>query len=395
MAKRILIIGAGITGLYTSFRLIEQGFDVILCERAAGLRHEGGGLGIWPTGVKLLHHILGRNTVDSLTGQLKTLVAGVDNQPPIAHIPINIFSGINGLLNRFIVRGELQHHLASKVPESIILYNKKCCGIKQSDTYASALFTDGTEIKADCIIGADGIFSTVRQHLFPDYQLKDTGLIVVGGIIDFKEGYQPQNNFTFGLNRLSMLMPVSNHRYYSFLARPFDGKKPKEPLDLFSDWSTEVDIILDKLRASLLDNNRKQHFFCQHVWTADPYPKWFNDRVVLLGESAHPISPLLGLGTSLCLQGAESLIHYLKMFPNDLNQAFSQYQSIQDYRLRPLLALENVDCERLVDKRPETFDTFVNLVKTTDPAVLFAPLIQALIQTTQETIDCPEPLITP
>jgi salicylate hydroxylase len=53
-----------------------------------------------------------------------------------------------------------------RLPEDLIHLDAVCTGIAESAQSAVARFADGSEIEADVIIGADGIHSAVRTHLF-------------------------------------------------------------------------------------------------------------------------------------------------------------------------------------------------------------------------------------
>src|SRR5581483_394098 len=63
-------------------------------------------------------------------------------------------------------RADLIEVLRREVPEETIHLGTRCVGVETADNEARALFADGREIKADVIVGADGIHSAVRKSLF-------------------------------------------------------------------------------------------------------------------------------------------------------------------------------------------------------------------------------------
>src|SRR6185295_4513347 len=63
-------------------------------------------------------------------------------------------------------RGDLHDALASQVPPDIVSLGKKLAGLNQIGNEIELSFTDGTRARADAVIGADGVHSTVREILF-------------------------------------------------------------------------------------------------------------------------------------------------------------------------------------------------------------------------------------
>lgn len=389
--NKVLIIGAGLTGLLAAIELIQLGYDVKVMEQAPQLRNEGGGLGIWPPGVAILQAKFAQK-IQQCSGHVQEIKVGQGNGEAVTNLPLHIFDGINGQRNIFVVRKELQEMLAQLVPAEKLYFNKKCTHVTQDQDGVQAYFADGTTLAADFLIAADGIFSKVRRSLSIDAPLRYSGVIAMGGIIPYQQ-WEPKYHFIMDLNRLSMLMPVGNQRYYTFMARPLAQgeiqnmyQNPQQQLDLFANRSSEVDKILSSLKEALQDEAFKEHFFCQEIYDADPMPSWSQGRVVLLGEAAHPIGPVLGLGTSFCFQGVMSLISSLKQTPQDLTKAFMRYQQIQAQRLQQFLPAERADEDNILNSDPNAFNARVALMRTADMQELFAPLIKAFSATEAELL---------
>lgn len=62
-------------------------------------------------------------------------------------------------------RAALLHELLESIPKDILHANKKLAGIKEQTNSLLLKFEDGTETQAHVIIGADGIFGTMRAHV--------------------------------------------------------------------------------------------------------------------------------------------------------------------------------------------------------------------------------------
>ena len=66
-----------------------------------------------------------------------------------------------------------------------IVCNKKFVALNEEKDCVQVKFSDGSSIQANMVIGADGIYSSVRQTLFPTEQLIDSGVNCYRGITEF------------------------------------------------------------------------------------------------------------------------------------------------------------------------------------------------------------------
>src|SRR5205807_1390740 len=63
-------------------------------------------------------------------------------------------------------RADLHRLLREALPEASIHLGSNCVGALSSERGALARFSDGTEVEADVVVGADGIRSAIRAQLF-------------------------------------------------------------------------------------------------------------------------------------------------------------------------------------------------------------------------------------
>jgi 2-polyprenyl-6-methoxyphenol hydroxylase-like FAD-dependent oxidoreductase len=56
--------------------------------------------------------------------------------------------------------------------------------VEESDDEVVARFADGTRAEADLIVGADGLFSTLRQQFLPEVRPRYAGYVAWRGIVD-------------------------------------------------------------------------------------------------------------------------------------------------------------------------------------------------------------------
>jgi salicylate hydroxylase len=98
----------------------------------------------------------------------------------------------------------------------------------------------------------------------------------------------------------------------------------QEFLDEYEGFHPDV---LGLIRAAPADTLIKWGLFIR-----PPIKVWTRGRVALLGDSAHPILPFLGLGAALAIEDSVVLARALDATP-DVEQAFAAYQAARMARV--------------------------------------------------------------
>ncbi len=98
-----------------------------------------------------------RTTISSWQGEIlsETPVVEPTIKLKVASIPVH--------------RADLQAVLLSILSEGVVQPGAKCTGFTQHQTGVYAYFADGKEVWGDVLIGADGIHSVIRTHLFGSF----------------------------------------------------------------------------------------------------------------------------------------------------------------------------------------------------------------------------------
>ncbi|NUP80325.1 MAG: flavin-dependent oxidoreductase [Nonomuraea sp.] len=309
---RIVIAGAGIGGLTAALSLHAAGFErVTVHESARELRPLGVGINLLPHAVRELTEL---GLADRLAGiGVATAELAYFNRygTPIWSEPRGLGAGY-AWPQYSVHRGRLQLLLLEAVRERL--------GPDAVRT-GSRVTGPGDE---DLLIGADGINSAVRAHLYPD------------------EGPPPWNGLvlwrgmTYGepfLTGRSMIMAGDGTRKFvaypietggrtliNWIAeRPLDGEAPER-----GNWNRPADVAeivrhfagwrFDWLDVPGLITGAEAAYEYPMV-DRDPLPRWtFGEasaRVTLLGDAAHAMYPIGSNGASQAIIDARVLAHAL------------------------------------------------------------------------------------
>ncbi|TVZ03397.1 hypothetical protein EAS64_23650 [Trebonia kvetii] len=177
----------------------------------------------------------------------------------------------------------------------------------------------GAELRGDLLIGADGLRSATRKQLMGEREARFTGVVVWRGLIprqQVPQRYDAKIMAWFGPRCHVLLYPLRHDRHpdsvYSLSAFV-----PAAEVHLES-WTASGD--LADLHASLTDAcpalrellGLMDRALITPIYFRDPLDHWGSDRVVLLGDAAHPAPPSAGQGAGMALEDAVMLAACLR-----------------------------------------------------------------------------------
>src|SRR4051794_31714195 len=175
MARRALVIGGSIAGLFAANALRRIGWDVTLFERVGEpLAGRGAGIG----------------THSELIAALRRLGLPVDDTIGV-RVPTRIcLDGSGRVIHRLCVPqlqsswGRIYSLLRDALPAASCRLGMSLERLEQDASGVTAMFADGTRERGDLLVGADGIRSTVREILWPEIQPRYAGYVAWRGLVE-------------------------------------------------------------------------------------------------------------------------------------------------------------------------------------------------------------------
>ena len=329
--RPIAIVGAGICGLAAAVALRRAGVAVEVYEQAAQFRRIGAAINIGPNAVRVLEG-LGVGAAIREHAQVPKYRTSLvyDTAVETSRTDLSDSVARYGAPPITTHRADLLTALETAVPGDCVNLGHRLVGIEPRTESVGLVFADGVRREAAALIGADGIHSVVRAHLFGSDQPTYSGMTAYRGIVP--RNRVPHMDFSgstkwWGPTLKSMLVTFSIARGEEVFV--FSTKE--QPEGDRESWSAEAEVA--ELHAAFAD----YHPHAQRTLAAierplktalyvrDPLPRWGEGCITLLGDSCHPMLPFMAQGAAMGLEGVAVLERCLAEADGDIAAAFDRY----------------------------------------------------------------------
>ncbi|MEA1649480.1 NAD(P)/FAD-dependent oxidoreductase [Nitrospirillum sp. BR 11164] len=381
---RVAIIGAGLGGLCLAQALTRAGIDCVVYERDAALdsRSQGYRLRIDADGADALSRCLPPNLYDlfrrtcavpaprtrfldgrlaPVTGRAPAVWSAADDGAPSRETAGDLCA------HRQTLREILLMGVADRVRFGAA-FQALAVG---ADGRAHVAFADGTSVRADLVVAADGVNSAVRRQLLPQAEPLDVGAVCLygrtpltapvraavgddlcaGTSVVFADGYagiiepmlfDPTEGDRGGLS------PVDDYLYWALIGPRtrmtgrFPGAAPAAVADhLARDWHPQLRGLFrhaDPGEMALLP--------VRSARLARTWPCWTPGPITFLGDAIHAMSPAGGLGANVTLRDAAVLAASLSRVPS-VTAAAREYEAEMRTRAARAIHLSEVGAAAL------------------------------------------------
>lgn len=350
----VLIIGGGIGGLTLAQGLKKSGVSVAVYERdrAASDRVQGYRVHIDPAGSLALHECLPTELFDAFARTCGKPPQGIRfvTERMSALLSFDRFDQhVDGDVvarHRSVSRITLRQVLLSGLGD-VVHFGKTFVAYEELPTgRIAAHFADGTRAEGDVLVAADGGGSRVRRQLLPHAERIDTSVVAIAGKVFLDDGNgeriasELRNGMTLASGRGGYSLFVAPQMIDGAAMNGFGGNDGSAAVDTHFDntrsylmWAfgarreklglagrdTEQ-ISADELRAIVLKTmairawDRRFRDLVQladpatinllTIRTALPVAPWPTQRITLLGDAIHSMTPYRGIGANVALKDA-------------------------------------------------------------------------------------------
>jgi len=346
---KVIIIGAGIAGLATALMLEREGIRADLYEQSPEIRELGVGINVLPQAITELTRLGLQADLEANGVRTRELVYFTRRGQEVWREFRGQFAG-HDAPQFSIHRGRLQGLIARSVHERLganrVHLDHRLIGYRNEGDSVMAQFTDASgrslpPVRADLLIGADGIHSAVRAQMHPDEgKPRWSGAIIWRGASEWPAFLGGQTMFIGGgLLGKAVVYPIApgegkDNRLTNWAIVQKVGERD-DPMPVRQDWSVsgqrgELLPLLDQFELpgvdliGLVSSAREvwQYPMCDR----DPLDGWSEGRATLIGDAAHPMYPVGSNGASQAILDARALADAL-LAESDPLAALSRYES--------------------------------------------------------------------
>ena len=339
-SRTIVVAGAGIGGLTASLALAARGFRVVILERNERLEEAGAGLQLSPNASRILidlglepllaPHVIAPDSISIMTAR---------TGKEIGRIPLGEAATLRYGAPYWIVRrADLQSALVARVKdnpdidlrlgaqfEDVAVYPKGVTVVQRAGASRQ-------QEQALALIGADGVWSSVRHQIFPEAQPQFTGSIAWRGTVDATQlprGFNAHRvQLWMGANAHLVAYPMSGGKRINMVAivsgkwnRP-GWSEPGDVVEIANHFSAPQWPIAARMMIGAVDGWRKWALFAMRDGGA-----WNKGPIALLGDASHAMLPFAAQGAGMAIEDAAVIAKCLEDSPGNPSAAFTRYAS--------------------------------------------------------------------
>jgi 2-polyprenyl-6-methoxyphenol hydroxylase-like FAD-dependent oxidoreductase len=322
----IVIAGAGIAGCAAAIALAAAGHRVRVLEREAEWRFASSGIFVYANGLECLRRLRvlpeileagfavpgGRNLYLDAAGRPLTVV----------HYPARDGGAVPAILG---IRRAALHRVLSARMQALgvpVRLGTAVAAIAGRPDGVDLRLSDGTDLRADLLVAADGIRSATRALAGWTVAPRYSGF-GVWRAVHRRPADLTDKIMMMGQGKRFGIMPISRDQLYTFGTVPMPKPGHIDPADwparmaaTFAEFGGPARAFLDDLGPG------SDVLFTAVEEVAMPLP-WHRGRVLAIGDAAHAATPFMGQGGAMAMADGLALARHLDA--TDVDTALARF----------------------------------------------------------------------
>ncbi|MET0312136.1 MAG: 3-hydroxybenzoate 6-monooxygenase [Burkholderiaceae bacterium] len=336
----LLIAGGGIGGLAAALVLARDGHRVTVLEQSAAFGEIGAGIQLGPNIFRMFDYLGLTEAVSAVAYFPPGLgMNDVRTGERVVRVPLgDTARAAYGFPYGVIYRADLHGvflEACKATPGVTLRTSAKVESFGQDANEVRVTLAGGEVLQADALIGADGLWSRIREQVVGDGKPRVSGHIAYRAVLPRAEvpahlwsddvllwGGEKTHLVHYPLRRgeLFNLVAVFHSNKYDEGWNTFGDTA--ELTERFADAHPQVRELLGKIETW------KMWVLCDR----EPVKNWTDARVTLLGDAAHPMLQYLAQGAGQAIEDAVVLRQALRATKGDAPAAFQKYQQARYLR---------------------------------------------------------------
>lgn len=330
----LLVSGGGIGGLAAAMVLAQDGHRVTLFEQAASFGEIGAGIQLGPNIFRMFDYL----GLTEAINRVAFFPAGlgmndVRTGEKVVRVPLgDLARATYGFPYGVIYRADLHQVFLDACraqPNVTLRTSAKVASFEQSAGGVAVRLEGGEVVEGSALIGADGMWSRIREAVVGDGKPRVSGHIAYRAVLkreDVPAHLWSDDVLLWGGEKTHLVhYPLRRGELFNLVA-VFHSNKYDEGWNTFGDTAElnerfaqacpQVKELLDKIETW------KMWVLCDR----EPVKNWTDRRVTLLGDAAHPMLQYLAQGAGQAIEDAVVLREALRHTRGDVEKAFQKYQ---------------------------------------------------------------------